>query len=117
MAKNQVVSIDIGTNAIKLVQLEQTASGRRVSERTLRLVSAGIELYPRTSATEDIDDQTIRQTLQKVWRKVQGRVHSVVLSLPRSSVTSRRLTNLPPAATDEQLTSLVAIQAETELPF
>jgi len=110
MAKNQVVSIDIGTNAIKLVQLEQTASG-------LRLVSAGIELYPRTSATEEIDDQTIRQTLQKLWRKVQGRAHSVVLSIPRSLVTSRRLTNLPPVASDEQLPNLVAIQAETELPF
>lgn len=111
MAKNQVVSIDIGTNAIKLVQLEQTASG-------IRLVSVGTELYPRESATEEIDDQTIHQTLQKLWKKVQGRKKPpVVLSVPRLLVTSRRLTGLPAAATDDQLPNLVAIQAETELPF
>ena len=111
MAKNQVVSIDIGTNAIKLVQLEQTASG-------MRLISAGIESYPRENAIEEIDDQTIHQTLQKVWKKVQGRKKPpVVLSISRLLVTSRRLTGIPAAARDDQLPNLVAIQAETELPF
>ena len=46
-----------------------------------------------------------------------GRSTTVVLSIPRLSVTSRRLTNLPAAATDDQLSDLVAMQAETELPF
>ena len=40
----------------------------------------------------------------------------VVLSLPRSLVSTKRLTNLP-AATDDQLASIVAIAAEAELPF
>ena len=110
MAKNQIVSIDIGTSGIKLVQLEQTASG-------ICLVNAGIETYPDTGPTTEISTEVISETLQRLWRHVGGRNTPVVLSIPRLSVTSRRLTNLPPAATDEQLSNLVAMQAETELPF
>ncbi len=111
MAKHQVVSIDIGASAIKLSQLERTASG-------LHLVSVGIEPYPRNIPLGESDDQTIEQTLQKLWRQLLGRKKiPVVLSIPRLLVTSRRLKNLPAAVTDDQLPGLVAIQAETELPF
>ena len=110
MAKNQIVSIDIGTSAIKLVQLEQTTSG-------IRLVNAGIEAYPYTTSTTEIPIEVISETLQRLWRRVGGRGTSVVLSIPRLLVTSRRLTNLPAAATDDQLSNLVTMQAETELPF
>ena len=110
MAKNQIVSIDIGTSAIKLVQLEQTASG-------ICLVNAGIETYSHISPTTEISIEVIAEALQRLWRHVDGRGTPVVLSIPRLSVTSRRLTNLPAAATDDQLSNLVAMQAETELPF
>ena len=110
MAKNQIVSIDIGASAIKLVQLEQTAAG-------IRLVNAGVETYTHTSPTAEIPTEVISETLQRLWRRVVGRSTTVVLSIPRLSVTSRRLTNLPAAATDDQLSDLVAMQAETELPF
>ncbi|MCE2395189.1 type IV pilus assembly protein PilM [Candidatus Poribacteria bacterium] len=110
MAKNQIVSIDIGTSAIKLVQLEQTAAG-------IRLVNVGIEAYPYTAPTTEVPIEVISEALQRVWRGVGGRSTSVALSIPRLLVTSRRLTNLPAAATDDQLSNLVAIQAETELPF
>ncbi len=110
MAKNQIVSIDIGTSAIKLVQLEQTALG-------IRLVGAGVEAYPHVDPTATVSTEIISQTLQRLWRDVGGRSTPVVLSIPRLSVTSRQLTNLPAAATDDQLSNLVAMQAETELPF
>ena len=110
MAKNQIAAIDIGTSAIKLVQLEQTASG-------ICLVNAGIETYPYTNPTTEISTEVITETLQRLWGRVGARSSSVVLSIPRLSVTSRRLTNLPAAATGDQLTNLVAMQAETELPF
>ena len=110
MAKNQIVSIDIGASAIKLVQLEQTASG-------IRLVTAGVESYPHTSPMTEISTEVISDTLQRVWRRMDGRSTSVALSIPRLLVTSRRLTNLPAAAADDQLSNLVAMQAETELPF
>ena len=110
MPKNQIVSIDIGTSAIKLVQLEQTPAG-------IRLVNAGVEPYVHTNPTAEIPIEVISETLQRLWRHVIGRSPTVVLSIPRLLVTSRRLTNLPAAATDEQLSNLVAMQAETELPF
>ena len=110
MAKNQIISIDIGTSAIKLVQLEQTASG-------IRLVNAGIEAYSETNPTAAISADVISETLGRLWRRMGGRGTSVALSIPRLSVTSRRLINLPAAATDDQLSNLVAMQAETELPF
>ena len=110
MAKNEIASIDIGASAIKLVQLEQTASG-------IRLVNAGIEAYPYTTPTTEISVEVIAETLQRLWRRMGGRSNSVVLSIPRLSVTSRRLTNLPAAATEDQLANLVGMQAETELPF
>ena len=110
MAKNQIISIDIGTSAIKLVQLEQTASG-------IRLVNAGIEAYSETNPTVAISADVISETLERLWRRMGGRGTSVALSIPRLSVTSRRLINLPAAATDDQLSNLVAMQAETELPF
>ena len=40
----------------------------------------------------------------------------IALALPRSLVSTKRLGNLP-AATDDQLANIVAISAETELPF
>ena len=110
MAKNQIVSIDIGTSAIKLVQLEQTAAG-------IRLVNAEVEAYPHPTPATEIPIEAIAETLQRLWRRVGGRSTSVVLSIPRLLVTTRRLTNLPAAATDDQLSNLVAMQAETELPF
>ncbi len=110
MAKNQIISIDIGTSAIKLVQLEQTAAG-------IRLVNAGVETYTHTNPTAEIPTEVISETLQRLWRRIGGRSNSVALSIPRLLVTSRRLTNLPAAATDDQLSHLVAMQAETELPF
>ena len=80
-------------------------------------MNAGIEAYPNTAATTEIPTEAISETLQRLWRRVGGRSASVVLSIPRLLVTSRRLTNLPAAATDDQLSDLVAMQAETELPF
>ena len=106
MAKNQIVSIDIGTSGVKLVQLEQTASG-------IRLVDAGVEAYPQPAPTTE----EIEETVQQLWRRMGGRNTSTALSIPRLLVTSRRLTNMPATATDDQLSNLVAMQAETELPF
>ena len=57
MAKNQIVSIDIGASAIKLVQLEQTAAG-------IRLVNAGVETYTHTNPTAEIPTEVISETLQ-----------------------------------------------------
>ena len=80
-------------------------------------MNAEIETYPYANPTTEIPTDVISETLQRLWRGISGRSTSVVLSIPRLSVTSRRLTNLPAAATEDQLSNLVSMQAETELPF
>ncbi len=111
MAKNQIVTIDIGTNTVKLVQLAQTPSG-------LRLMNASIAHFPRKSATEEADGALISQTLEQLYdNEIQGRKPPIILSIPRLSVTTRKLADFPASATEEQLAGLVSIQAENEIPF
>ena len=117
MAKNRVVAIEIGTNTAKIVQLEQSST-------TVHLTNARIVTYP------DKDDrQQVAESVKHLWNSlgdlpVQGGLRplfnrnntEIALALPRSLVNIKRLPNLP-AATDEQLASIVAIAAEAELPF
>ncbi len=117
MAKNRVVAIDIGTNTAKIVQLEQSST-------TVHLTNASVVTYP------DKDDRLqVYESMKHLWDSlgdlpVESGIRSlfnrnkteVALALPRSLVNTKRLSNLP-AATDEQLTSIVAIAAEAELPF
>ena len=117
MAKKQVVAIDIGTHTAKIVQLEQSSTG-------VRLINANFVTY------QDADDRyQVAQALDHLWEPLgkppkQGNLRAlfnrdtseVVLALPRSLVSTKRIANLP-AATDDQLTSIVEIAAEAELPF
>lgn len=118
MATNRVVAIDIGTNTAKIVQLEQSSS------TTVHLTHANVVTYP------DKDDRLqVSGSVKHLWDSlgdlpVEDGIRSlfnrnkteIVLALPRSLVNTKRLSNLP-AATDEQLASIVAIAAEAELPF
>ncbi len=118
MAKNRVVAIDIGTHTAKIVQLEQSFS------TTVHLTNASVVTYP------DKDDRLqVYESMKHLWDSlgdlpVESGIRSlfnrnkteIALALPRSLVNTKRLSNLP-AATDEQLASIVAIAAEAELPF
>ena len=117
MAKKQVVAVDIGTHTAKMVQLEQSSAGTR-------LINADIVTY-----TDTDDRQQVAKSMENLWASLgtppkQGNLSSlfnrnkaeVVLALPRSLVSTKRLANLP-AATDDQLANIVEIAAEAELPF
>ncbi len=117
MAKNRVVAIDIGTNTAKMVQIEQSST-------TVHLTNANVVTYP------DKDDRLqVYESVKHLWDSlgdlpVEGGIRAlfnrnkteIALALPRSLVNTKRLSNLP-AATDDQLASIVAIAAEAELPF
>ena len=75
------------------------------------------------------DRHQVAQALERLWKPVgklpkQGNLRTlfnrdkteVLLALPRYLVSTKRLANLP-AATDDQLASIVAIAAEAELPL
>lgn len=117
MAKKQVVAVDIGTHTAKMVQLEQSSAGTR-------LINADIVTYADTG-----DQQQVAKSIENLWASLgkppkQRNLSSlfnrnkteVVLALPRSLVSTKRLANLP-AAADDQLANIVEIAAEAELPF
>lgn len=116
MAKNQVVAIDIGTNTAKIVQLEQTSDG-------LRLVHASVVAH-----ADRADSQSVAASVDAVWARLGYRPATGVqaifsrqktevgVALPRYLVNTKRLVNLP-SASDAQLANVVALAAETELPF
>ena len=118
MAKNRVVAIDIGRNTAKIVQFEQSFS------TTVHLTNASVVTYPNKD-----DRLQVYESVKHLWDSlgglpVEGGIRSlfnrskteIALALPRSQVNTKRLSNLP-AATDEQLASIIAIAAEAELPF
>ena len=117
MAKNRVVAIDIGTNTAKMVQLELSSTG-------VHLINANVVTYPDTAAQHQIvesvarlwaplGDTPTRRTLLSLFSRGTT---EIALALPRFLVSTKRLGNLP-VATDDQLANIVAISAETELPF
>ena len=117
MAKNRVVAIDIGTNTAKMVQLE-------LSSTTVHLINANVVTYPDAAEGQQIVESIARlwaplgnPPTQRDLRSFFNRDKTEIgLALPRFLVSTKRLGNLP-AATDDQLSNIVAISAETELPF
>ena len=110
MAKNIVIAVDIGTNTVKLAQFALSSS-------EIRLVRTSVASYPRESASGEVSAETLSRTLEELWQEVKGGKYTVILSIPRMLVTTRRLTDFPAAASDDQLSNLVSMQAETEIPF
>ena len=117
MAKNRVVAIDIGTNTAKMVQLE-------LSSTAVHLINANVVTYPDAAERQQIVESIARlwaplgnPPTQRDLRSFFNRDKTeIALALPRFLVSTKRLGNLP-AATDDQLSNIVAISAETELPF
>lgn len=117
MAKKQVVAIDIGTHTAKMVQLEQSSAGVRLINANFVTYQNGDDPYQVAQALERLWESSGKPSKQGYLRALFNRDKSeVVLALPRSLVITKRLANLP-AATDDQLESIVEIAAEAELPF
>ncbi len=114
MAKNQVVAIDIGTNTAKMVQLELSSTG-------VHLINANVVTYPDAAEQHQavarlwaaLGNTPTRRNLLSLFSR---NTREIALALPRFLVSTKRLGNLP-VATDDQLANIVAISAETELPF
>ncbi len=112
MAKDQVVAIDIGSATIKMLYIEKTGGG-------LRLVDAGVISNPNPENPEQTSE-----TIKQLWNRlgIQQTIFNkhrmeVAVAIPRQSVVTKRLPNLPSSTTDTQLPAVVEMAAETELPF
>ena len=117
MAKNRVVAIDIGTNIAKMVQLE-------LSSTAVHLINANVVTYPDGAERQEVVESVARLCAPLGPLSTQRNLRSlfskdkmeIAIALPRFLVSTKRLGNLP-TATDDQLTNIVSISAETELPF
>lgn len=110
MAKNQITTVDIGTNVIKILHLALTENG-------LVILNHGMKKYPRQSATEKVSDDTIANVLKELIEERGFNTKNVALSIPRHLVTVKSLSGLPTSVTDEEMDKMVSIQIEPELPF
>ena len=117
MAKNRVVAIDIGTNTAKMVQLELSSTGAH-------LINANVVTYPDATEQHQAVEPVARlwaalgntPTRRNLFSLFSRDTTEIALALPRFLVSTKRLGNLP-VATDDQLANIVALSAETELPF
>ena len=112
MAKDQVVAIDIGTSTVKILYIEKIGD-------VLHLINADIMSNPHPESPEQTSD-----TIKQLWNRIGIKQNifnkhrmEVGVAIPRGSVVTKRLLNIPPSTTDDQLPVVVEMAAETELPF
>ncbi len=110
MAKERITTVDIGTNSVKVLQLDLTQSG-------VTIVNSGERSYPRRSATERIPDEVVIDTLSQLFKDRVIRTKPVAMAVPRQLVTVKKLAGLPTSASDEEIDKMVPMQADSELPF
>ena len=112
MAKNQVVAIDIGLATAKIIYIEKDSD-------TLHLINAGVIQY-----TDPDNPEHVSEAVRNLWKQIGVKQTffnkhkiEVAIALPRGSVVTKRLSNIPPGTADAQLPSIVEMSAETEIPF
>jgi type IV pilus assembly protein PilM len=110
LARNQITTVDIGTNSVKIMQLGLTQKG-------LIVMNSGLMAYPRSSAVEKVSDDVIVDTITQLIREKGFKTNHVSLSIPRHFVTVKGLSGLPASANEEELERMIPMQIETELPF
>ena len=110
MAKDHITTVDIGTNSVKVLQLDLTQSG-------ITVINSGERSYPRRSATDRVPDEVIIDTLSQLLRDRVISTKPVAIAVPRQLVTVKKLAGLPTTATDEEIDRMVPIQVDSELPF
>jgi len=107
---NDFIGIDVGSNAIRFVQLRKT--GEKYS-----LTSFGsAQLPPNISQSDSkLDMQKVSQIIQQLIRSSKVSTKNVVTALPGSSVFSTVI-KMPPMS-QQELSQAVKYQAEQNIPL
>lgn len=106
-----LVGVDIAPHGVRIVELQPTARGPRISHHAQMPLDAGA-----WQAALDGDPQPLAQTLKRTWQASGTRQRQAALALPANAVITRTLC-LPPPAHDEELEMLVEADAAQSLPF
>jgi len=110
LARNQITTVDIGSDSVKIMQLGLTQNG-------IIVMSFGSMSYPRNSAFDKVSDEVIVDTITQLIKDKGFKTNHIAISIPRSFVTVKGLSGLPPSASEEEIERMVPMQIEPELPF
>ncbi|MCF8130162.1 MAG: pilus assembly protein PilM [Deltaproteobacteria bacterium] len=108
--KNQLVGVDIGSHAIKVVEIDQTKKGRF-------LKNFGLIGLPRNAIREGdiVEQEAVAQALKTLFRNLKIRNQNVAVALSGYPVMAKRITL--PAAKREEIEATIHAQAEQYIPF
>lgn len=109
MAKN-CVGLDIGSSAVKAVQLKPTKRG-------MQLVNFGIEAVPPQSIVDGslMNASAISEAISSLFAQLKIRTKDVALALAGHSVIIKKIT--VPQMTPEELEDQIHWEAEHHIPF
>jgi type IV pilus assembly protein PilM len=108
--KRSVVGLDIGSSAVKAVEL-------KLSGRNARVVAFGVAPVPPDSIVDGaiIDATAVAGAIQQLFDHLRIRTREVVASLSGSSVIVKKITL--PVMTDTELAESIHWEAEQYIPF
>ncbi|MBI5454980.1 MAG: type IV pilus assembly protein PilM, partial [Deltaproteobacteria bacterium] len=110
LRKKDAVAFDIGSNSIKLVQMNQTKKG-------WELTKLGMAELPPEAIVDGsiIDSMTVTNTLKDLIKEHGVKVKDAVSSLTGHSVIIKKVSF--PAMTEEELADSIQWEAEQYIPF
>ncbi len=108
--KNLLVGVDIGSYAIKVVEIDTTKKGRF-------LKNFGLIGLPRNAIREGdiVEQEVVAQALKALFRNLKIRNQNVAVALSGYPVMAKRITL--PAAKREEIEATIHDQAEQYIPF
>jgi type IV pilus assembly protein PilM len=109
MAKN-CVGLDVGSSAVKVVQLKQVKRG-------FQLVNFGIEPVPPQSIVDGsvMNSGAVAEAISALFQKLRIRQKEVGLAISGHSVIIKKIT--VPSMTEDELEEQITWEAEHHIPF
>jgi type IV pilus assembly protein PilM len=107
---NNVIGLDIGTNSIKLLEIEESKGG-------YRLKNFGITPLPKDAIVNGsvVNHDAVVSAIQHMISNLKIKVKDVVASISGHPVIIKKITM--PLATDEELEESIKFEAEQYIPF
>jgi type IV pilus assembly protein PilM len=105
-----LVGLDIGSSAVKVVQLHRSGGDYRVT-------AVGVEPLPVDSVIDStvIDTGVVRDAVRRAFERLNIKTREVAVALSGSGVIVKKL-SLPPM-TDEELQTSIQWEARQHIPF
>ena len=108
--KNQLVGVDIGSYAIKVVEIDQNKKGRF-------LKNFGVIGLPRNAIREGdiVEQEVVAEALKRLFKNLKIRNQNVAVALSGYPVMAKRITL--PDSKREEIEATIHDQAEQYIPF